>query len=137
MVAFLKEQLATTGLVPQALPQNAHEHDAGKANAALDWLLSQIPSGVVGEYDIDSALAHARSAPQPGASELLAKIEMVWAEVRELVATSSAARQSTDAAPPASGVVCFFVGVFVFVCVCVCEFVTNYTQLLTDAAPPS
>ncbi len=35
---------------------------------------------------------------------LLSKLEMLWAEVRELVATSSAARLSSgDAAPPAAG----------------------------------
>ena len=108
VVAFLKEQLTATGLVPQALPEGAREQEALKANALLDSLLAQIPSGAVGEYDLDTALSHARVGPQQGAhastSNLLSKLEMLWAEVRELVATSSAARLSSgDAAPPAAG----------------------------------
>ena len=87
MVAFLKEQLTATGLVPRAPPEGAQEHDALKAKAVLDCLLAQIPSGVVGEYDLDAALARAPptahfNAGSPG--EMTSKLEMLWAEVREL-----------------------------------------------------
>jgi hypothetical protein len=64
VVAFLKEQLTATGLVPHALPEGAREQEALKANALLDSLLTQIPSGAVGEYDLDAALSHAHAEPQ-------------------------------------------------------------------------
>ena len=114
MVAFLKEQLTATGLVPRALPESAREQEALKANAVLDWLLAQIPSGVVGEYDLDAALARAPVPAQhtqthtqhmaAAPSEISSKLEMLWAEVRELVATSSAGALSNgEGAPPAPG----------------------------------
>jgi len=107
MVAFLKEQLTATGLVPRALPESAREQEVLKANAVLDSLLAQIPSGVVGEFDLDAAMARAPAPAQHMAaapSEISSKLGMLWAEVRELVATSSAGRLlNSEGAPPAPG----------------------------------
>jgi hypothetical protein len=94
MVAFLKEQLTATGLEPRPLPDGSLLHQqALYASAVLDWLLIQIPSGVIGKYDVDAALAKARAtnasgSSGPDGSEMLSKLEMLWAEVRELVASS-------------------------------------------------
>jgi hypothetical protein len=92
MVAFLKEQLTATGLVPRALPESAREQEVLKANAVLD---------------LDAAMARAPAPAQHMAaapSEISSKLGMLWAEVRELVATSSAGRLlNSEGAPPAPG----------------------------------
>ena len=108
MVAFLKEQLTDSG-VPAltALPESSLVlQQVDKAVAVLDGLLTQIPTGIVGEFEVDAAVAlqgASASACKGDAAALLMKLEMLWAEVRELVATSSAAAGDAPAPGPGGG----------------------------------
>eukprot|EP00960_Hanusia_phi_P031865 749514-Hanusia_phi.AAC.2 len=89
MVAFLKEQLNSTGMAPRSMPKpnSASEEELVKANVVLESLLSQIPTGSVSEYDASIADAAASSSQVRGS--LTSQLEMMWAEVRELVAKSA------------------------------------------------
>ncbi|EKX47618.1 hypothetical protein GUITHDRAFT_162660 [Guillardia theta CCMP2712] len=110
MVAFLKEQLNSTGQTPRSMPKpnNAHEEELMRAQLVLESLLSQlapcpqIPTGNVSEYD--GNMANAEASPAQVRKSLTSQLEMVWAEVRELVAKSANQQGISRASSSSSGI---------------------------------
>jgi hypothetical protein len=93
MVGFLKDQISEAGKAAggagaagSAGAAGADEEAWERLNGVLEAMLIQIPTGSVGDWDAEDAVAKATGRNE-GARGAMTKVEMVWAEVRELVSS--------------------------------------------------